>query len=168
VNTKMNLKAIGWAALALFNVLFMLFIIYAILKAEERNQDTMLVLDQGERTTGTIIRQKSIPGSWDENDLYVVRYTFILPSGQEVIGTYQFDGAIPSGWNVGDQQEIAYDQQNPNLNVPVSAGYHDKSGEFLFLAILGFLAFSGLVFLFGFMSWKSWKLSKFTIYTIKD
>ena len=157
MNTKRKLQAIRWGVLALLPLLFGLFTIYAILKVEERNQDILSVLDQGERTTGTIISQKYIPSVHDdEPDTYVVKYTFSRPSGQEVIGYFDFDDAVPSGWNVGDQQVIAYDRQNPNVNVPVSAGYEDKSGEFWFLAILTALMFGGLTFFFGYKAWETW------------
>ena len=150
----------GWGVLALLPLLLAYFFIYAGLMAEDRRQEKLYVLNHGERTMGIIISQKYIPSVHeDESDTYVVKYTFTLPSGQEVIGYYDFYDTIPSGWNVGDQQVIAYNRQNPNVNVPVSAGYKDKSGELWFATILGSLVFGGFAFLFGLMAWKSWKLA---------
>ena len=154
--TKKKFKAIGWIACALLTLLFALFTIYAILKAGERNQDKLSVLNRGERTTATIISQKSVAGSWDDpSDTTSFGYTFSLSSGQEVIGGYQ-SIAIPSGWHVGDHIVIAYDRQNPDINVPVDVGDVNDSGYFWFAAILASLVFGGLTFFFGYKAWETW------------
>ncbi len=155
---KKKLQAIGWAVLALL-VLWGTY--YMISVSSKIKYDKLSALTHGERSTGTIISQKYIPSVRnDEPDTYVVKYTFPLSSGQEVIGYYDFENSIPSGWNVGDKQVIAYDPQNPHVNIPASADYEYESGEYLFAAILASLVFGGLAFFFGFMAWKSWKLSK--------
>lgn len=159
VDTKKKYQAIVWAVLALL----VLWGTYSMISVSSKiTYDKLSALNHGERTTGTIISQKYIPSVHeDEPDTYVVKYTFPLPSGQEVIGSCDFDDTIPSGWNVGDRQVIAYDRQNPDVNVPVNAGYeNEQPGEYWFAAILASLVFGGLAFFFGFMAWKSWKLSK--------
>jgi hypothetical protein len=156
MSTKRKFQAIGWAALAPLALLFAIFLVYAALMAEETRQEKLSVLNQGERTSGTIISQEVF--SYSEGDSFLVKYTFTLSSGQEPFyGTYTFHDSMPSGWNVGDRILIAYDLQNPTINLPVNAGYEHQSNVIIWFGIVVVsLALGGLTFFLGYQVRKTW------------
>ena len=160
-------QAIGWTVLALLPLLFALFTIMGGWNYENNRQELLSILSNGERAVGDIISQKV----WSDYEVgagsyyyYLIEYTFTLPSGQETFGKYTFSDphvrSIVDELDVGDRIEIAYDKQNPTLNLPVNAEpkVRDSAGAWLSLIIT--LLCSGLLAFFSCRkAWHLWNLS---------
>jgi hypothetical protein len=155
VNKKGKFQAIGWGVLALLPLLLVCFFIYAGLRAADTGQEKLSVLHQGELVTATITGSKV--WSYQEGDSLQIKYYFTLPSRQEQTGSYTF-AYVPSGYDVGDQLKIAYDPQNPTVNIPVAGKGNEEDVQAMswFGIILFSLIACFISFLLGIMSWKAW------------
>jgi hypothetical protein len=176
---KRKLKAIGWAAAAVITLLCAVQVVFWGLQDRRSTSENLSVINQGERTTGTIISKKvyyvdeDYDAVGDEDyDAVIIKYRFVPSSGQELFGKYYFypcNEKESSGWNVGDQIEIAYDQQNPTINLPVEGGRFEKASRvdtwFVIITLpiafgLMTLFFGSLALGFGSFAWREWRLSK--------
>jgi hypothetical protein len=168
--TKRRFKLIGLSALALGFLLIGLFFIFLGLRGMREARENLSALNNGERTTGTIISKEL---GYD-NDHFVdsanIKYTFTPSSGQELVGSYHLwpiSEKRSNNLNIGDRIEIAYDQQNPTINLPVDLSWFyvsrvieaTKIFNWLNLIFLP-LIFGILAFLFGLRAWILWRQSK--------
>jgi hypothetical protein len=171
VKIKGKYKAIGKAALALLFLLLALGGLFLGLWTMRSSNENLLILNQGERTTGTVISKEVYYASGDHSeDSVTIIYTFTLSSGQEIFGSYRFWPTTVSrfsGIDVGYQLEIAYDPRDPTLNLPVNmsvfnVGNVEDAKKWLiwFPVIVMLLIFGGLAFWFGHKAWEEWKFSK--------
>jgi hypothetical protein len=153
---RKKLQAIGWIGLALI-VLFLFALafsnIYSFTKS--RDEQVTILLNEGERTTGTIVSKKVL-GDSEDGESTNITYTFTTSSGQRLTGKYTYHYSNP---NVGDQIEIAYDRQDPATNLPT-----ENDGSSLWLmwlfGIAIFLPVGYLTFWLGGKARRTWKLCR--------
>jgi len=169
---KMKFQAIGWTVFALVTLLIAASSPVLCLQKIGSNRDNLSALNQGERTTGTIISKEVSFGSGTtlSPDSVKIKYTFTLSSGQEVVGGYYIRSADVkwvSDVDAGDQIQIAYDKQNPSINLPVKIGKYDTSNVesasievCWFLTIFNPLFFSFLTFILVVKASKEWRLTR--------
>lgn len=161
MNKKRRFQAIKWITLALIPLLFVCFLVYAGLRAEDTRHEKLSVIKDGERTMATII-SRNVFHYATEGDSFVIKYT-LLANELSFSGSIDFHDSVPSGWNVGDQILVVYDRQNPNMNVPVEYENDDSMFGAWICVILFSLICCGLTILFGYKAWESWKLSKYGV-----
>jgi len=100
-------------------------------------REKLFALNHGERAIGTILSdEESIPDS-EGGTSHSLRYRFKLPSGQEMEGTYtDADSGFLADRSVGTPIEVAYNPEEPEVNVPANAGYHGADPYIMFLAMI--------------------------------
>ncbi len=154
---KRKLHAIEWGVLAIIPLLFAIFVIRSC--SPKENQENLTVINQGERTMGTITGTEGFIG-YEEGDEFTVKYGFTTSSGQALSGQYIFPQSYSSDLNDGKQIEIAYDSQDPAKNLPVIA--KEKESAFrgrvwLGIIIVTIVLCSAAGFL-GYLAWEAWRL----------
>jgi hypothetical protein len=162
---KGKLQVIWWGMLALLPIAFILLFTFVILHSQNASKELSSVLANGQRTTGTIISSKVFSDS--EGDTISVKYVFSPVAGEQQSGHYNFyDTFGKSFWDeldVGDQVKIAYDQYNPDINVPIDAEsqLHGLMPFIWFGFALNSVFMCILTFFLGRKAWNVWKLNKY-------
>jgi hypothetical protein len=165
MNTMKKFRAIVLAAGALATILLALGFIFLGLWTMRSSRENLSALSYGERTTGTII-SKELGYDYYIVDSVTIKYTFTPSSGQELVDIYQFRPIIEKYFedlHVGDLIEIAYDKQDPTINLPVRGSRFeetDASGVIWFTVVPSSLFFGFVTFFLGRSARKAWRLSK--------
>ncbi len=159
MRTKIKLNAIQWGILALIPLLFAILMIRSC--SPRQNQMNLTTIAQGEHTIGTITSIADFLG-YEEGDEITVKYTFTTSSGQELSGHYLFPQSSSNDFHVGDQLEIAYDSQDPSLNLPVIGKEKESTlrGRIWLGIILVTIILCGMTGFLGYGAWDTWRLQK--------
>jgi len=159
VRTKIKLNAIQWGILALIPFLFAILMIRSC--SPRQNQINLTTINYGERTMGTIVSIENFLGYEQGNEI-TIKYTFTTSSGQELSGRYLFPLSSSSDFNVGDQLEIAYEPQDPSLNLPVIGKEKESTlrGRTWLGIILVTIILCGMTGFLGYGAWDTWRLQK--------
>jgi hypothetical protein len=154
---KKKLHAIEWGLLALIPLLFVILVIHSCSPRE--NQENLTVINQGERTMGTITSTEDYLG-YEEGDEFTVEYSFTTSSEQALSGQYIFPQSYSSDLNTGGQLEIAFDAQDPARNLPVMAKEKESAfrGRVWLGIIIVTLVLCGSAGFLGYLAWEAWRL----------
>ncbi len=159
MRTKIKLNAIQWGILALIPFLFALFVIRSC--SPKENQMNLTIINQGERTMGTITSIENFIG-YEHGSEIIVKYTFVTSSGQELPGDYLFPKSSSSEFHVGDQLEIAYDSKDPSFNLPVMGKEQESTARrrtWLGIILVA-IVLCGMAGFLGYGAWDTWRLQK--------
>lgn len=151
--------AMGWAALALIPLILVSFF---IVKPLNETNNRLHVIDHGERTMATITsKQVGTTEIGESRDPYAeINYTFATSSGQLQSGEYVFYFTTSNDLRVGDQIEIAYNRQTPEINLPIRARNSEGVGGSRFLYFVFLFSVFGLIwFLMVRWAWKTWRFT---------
>jgi hypothetical protein len=163
VNTKRKLRTIGWGILTLISFFLVCLFIIGGFEAEELRREELSLISNGERTTATITSRKNYSDSGV--DSYFIKYTFVVPSSKDTFtGYYNCLYTIPGGWEEGAHITIAYDLQNPTLNIPVFIDYKKDNPVPWFGMIFICIPLGVITFFLGKKTWNTWKLNKYKVH----
>ena len=158
---KRKFIAVVWTALTLVILLILVFFVRSLTGTENVFKERLPVIDSGSRTTGTVIGKEVFHDS-EEGDSSRVKYTFTPLSGLEFTGSYFFPWTDSNDLNIGDHLEIAYDPQNPTMNLPVIGREEEGTLRGFSRFGVGVLSFilCALTLFFATKAWVAWWLSK--------
>lgn len=155
-NIKGKLRAIVLGILALVPLFFTILMISSW--PPTHFQENLNIINNGGRATGTIISKKDSSDSEGFASTFL-EYTFTPASGQKQNGYYYYGWDDLSNLRVGGHLEIAYNPQNPSVNLPIIG----KDGEVTLrgfgwvFSIVMTVLFGGLTLFIGRFAWEAWK-----------
>jgi hypothetical protein len=149
---------LGWVALVLVSLALVSFL---IVRPLNETNNHLHVIDHGERTMATITsKQVGWTHISDGPDPYAeIHYTFAISSEQPKSGKYVFYFTAGDDLQPGDQIEIAYERQMPEMNVPIRARSNEGlSGPSFLGSVFLFCVFGLFWFLTVRWAWNTWRL----------